>query len=196
MGRLKDWWRGVRPKLLPGPIVFFVRLLGASIRLEVRGLEQVANLEGGVIFATWHGRTLLGTRVLRGEGIWALISHSRDGEMQNGIFRRFGFRTIRGSTGRGGIKAALEAVKVLRNGDRLAFTPDGPRGPSGIVQPGILLMARKSGAAVVPVGVSARRRWLVKSWDRYMVPKPFSQALMIFGDPIRLDESADEAEQE
>ncbi|MFX8285804.1 DUF374 domain-containing protein, partial [Acinetobacter baumannii] len=80
------------------------------------------------------------------------------------MFRRFGYQTIRGSTGRGGVKAAMETVRVLRKGGELAFTPDGPRGPSGVVQEGLVLMARKSGVPVIPVAISCSRRWLMKSW--------------------------------
>ena len=72
----------------------------------------------------------------------------------------------------------------------MAFTPDGPRGPSGVVQDGILTMAMKSGAALVPVGVSASRRKLVKTWDRYLVPGFFARCLMIFGDPLYLPADA------
>jgi lysophospholipid acyltransferase (LPLAT)-like uncharacterized protein len=78
----------------------------------------------------------------------------------------------------------------------MAFTPDGPRGPSGVVQEGIMLMAKKSGAAIVPVGVSARPRWLAPTWDRYMVPLPFSRAVMVFGGPMHVPEGADEEELE
>lgn len=190
MGRAKEWWRSVRPKVLPPIIYAAAGLIGRSVRLETPGWEKVQGLRGGKICAGWHGRTFLGTSLFRGLGVYALISHSRDGEMQAGIFRRFGFRTIRGSTGRGGIKALLESIKVLQDGAMMAFTPDGPRGPSGVVQEGIMLMAKKSGAAVVPVGVSARWRWLAPTWDRYLVPLPFTRAIMIFGEPMRVPADA------
>lgn len=185
-GPLRAWWRRVRPGILAPLVYGLVRLLLETVRLEVRGYERYreGSREGGVVFLGWHGRSALGAKLFRGEGIWTIISQSRDGEMQNRIFRWFGFRTIRGSTGRGGMQALLESIKVLKTGAAMAFTVDGPRGPSGVVQAGVMLMAKKSGAALVPVGVSAERRWLVRSWDRYMVPKPFTRAVMIFGDPV------------
>lgn len=181
---MKQWWRNVRPHLISGLVYGIARLIGLSMRIEVRGLAELLELPGGKILAGWHGRTLMAANVFRGRGFWTIISQSRDGEMQARIFRKFGFHTIRGSTGRGGIKAAVESIKVLRAGATMAFTPDGPRGPSGIVQSGIMLMAKKSGAALIPCGVSADRRWLAGSWDRYMIPKPFSRGLMIFGPPL------------
>jgi lysophospholipid acyltransferase (LPLAT)-like uncharacterized protein len=196
MAGLKQWWRGVRPYVLSGPIAFLVKMVGNTLRIETDGLDRVQSLGKGVILSGWHGRTFLATRTFRGAGLWTIISLSRDGEMQDRIFRSFGFNTIRGSTGRGGAKAAIESIRVLKEGGIMAFTPDGPRGPSGIVQGGMLLMAKKSGAALVPVGVSASRRWLAPTWDKFMVPLPFSRGVMIFGEPLYLDAAATEEDVE
>jgi lysophospholipid acyltransferase (LPLAT)-like uncharacterized protein len=193
---MKKWWRSARGKLLPGLIYFVARLIGKTLRIRVVGLAEIESLPGGKILAGWHGKTFVAANYFKGKGVWTIISQSRDGEAQDRIFRKFGFKTIRGSTGRGGVRAAVEAIKVLRQGAMMAFTPDGPRGPSGVVQGGIMLMAQKSGAALVAAGVSANRRWLLGTWDRYMIPKPFSKAIMIFGDPIYVPADADEAKLE
>ena len=193
---MKAWWRRVRPRILPYPIYWLVRLILATVKIQLIGWDKVEALTTGSILSGWHGRIVLATKVFRGRGVYALISHSRDGEMQNKIFRLFGFKTIRGSTGRGGIKALRECINVLKSGEMMAFTPDGPRGPSGVVQNGMLVMAKKSGAAMIPVGVSANRRWLFRSWDRYMIPKPFSAGVMIFGEPMYLDENASDEQVE
>lgn len=196
MAGLKQWWRGVRPYVLSGPASFLVKMVGNTLRIDLEGWERVQALGHGAILSGWHGRTFLATRSFRGAGIWTIISLSRDGEMQDRIFRSFGFKTIRGSTGRGGAKAAIESIRVLKEGGIMAFTPDGPRGPSGVVQGGMMLMAKKSGAALVPVGVSARRRWLAPTWDKFMVPLPFTKGLMIFGEPLYVDPSATDEEVE
>lgn len=180
--------------MLAIPIYLVVRAIGMTLRITLEGYERVQALPGGKVLAGWHGRTFVAALVFRGKGVWTIISQSNDGDMQNRIFRRLGFNTIRGSTGRGGVRAAVEAIKVLRQGVTMAFTPDGPRGPSGIVQNGIMLMAQKSGAALIPVGVSASRRWIYPAWDRFMVPKPFAKAIMVFGDPIYVPCDADEAQ--
>lgn len=193
---MKMWWRRVRPRLLAPVVYNFARLIGLTLRLRTEGYERAAGLQSGKIYAGWHGRSFLATHLWRGRGVWVMISHSRDGEMQDGIFKRFGYRTIRGSTGRGGARAAIEAIRVLRAGNEMALTPDGPRGPSCVVQGGTLLMAQKSGVPIVPVGVSARRRWLMRSWDRYLVPKPFTEAIMIFGEPIYIPRDATEVDVE
>lgn len=196
MAGLKSRWRAIRPRVLAIPIYLLVRAIGASLRITLEGFDRMQNLPGGKVLAGWHGRTFVAAIVFRRKSVWTIISQSNDGDMQNRIFQRLGFNTIRGSTGRGGVRAAVEAIKVLREGVTMAFTPDGPRGPSGIVQSGIMLMAQKSGASLIPVGVSAARRWIYPAWDRYLIPKPFSKAIMIFGDPIRVAADADEAQVE
>lgn len=193
---LKQWWRNVRPYVLSSLIYGLARTLGRTIRLEVQGFEKVKDLPHGKIYAGWHGVTLIPANFLKGRGAWVIISHSRDGEMQSRIFSKFGFQIIRGSTGRGGERALVESIRVLRKGGEMAMTPDGPRGPSGVVQPGVVMMARKSGAALIPVGISAKPAWRAPTWDRYLVPYPFAKGIFAFGEPIYLSENADEEEQE
>lgn len=187
---MKKWWRKVRPKVLRGLVYHLATLIGKSLRVESPRLEEVLNLPGGKIIAGWHGRSLIAGVVFRNRGMSTIISHSRDGEMQNYVFQRFGFQTIRGSSSKGGIKAAVESIRVLRKGGTMAFTPDGPRGPSGVVQDGIMVMAQKSGVPIIPGAFSAERRWLLSTWDRYMVPKPFSRLVLLFGDPIYVPKDA------
>ncbi len=171
-----------------------VASLGRSLRVQASGLPE--EFPGGAILVGWHGRTLIGIQLFKGRRYWAMISQSLDGEMQDRIFTGFGFRTIRGSTGRGGARAAAEAIRRLREGGSLVFTPDGPRGPSRVVQDGLVLLARKSGVPVYAVGSSARRRWLAPTWDRYMVPLPFTRLFAVIGPPMTLAPDATEEEQE
>lgn len=195
-GPLKLWWRGFRPKVVSLPIYFLARAIGRTLKVQTEGGEGVDAVEGAKIYAVWHGRTFLGTVFFRNKGLWTIISHSHDGMIQNKIFSRFGFNTVRGSTGHGGAAALVQCVKLLREGKSMAFTPDGPRGPSGIVQPGVMLMAKKSGAWIIPTACSTSHRWLFYSWDRYMIPRPFARALMVFGRPVRVagDATADDLE--
>jgi lysophospholipid acyltransferase (LPLAT)-like uncharacterized protein len=178
------------------PLYLGARFIGATLRIEVEGWEKVVAVREGKIIAGWHGRSFIPAILFRNRGYWAIISQSRDGQMQNRVFQRFGFQTIRGSTGRGGARAAVQAIRVLREGETMAFTPDGPRGPNEVVQMGVIVMAQRSGAALIPIGTSAHRRWIAPAWDRYMIPKPFSRAIAVFGDPIYVDPDADEQAQE
>lgn len=190
---MKSWWRRVRPKFLATIAHAIVRLFASTYRIRVEGYPQTETLEVGGIFCGWHGRSLIPAMSMRNKGVWVIISHSRDGEMQTAIFRKLGFQVIRGSTGRGGERALIESIRVLRKSGLMALTPDGPRGPEGIVQPGVLLMSKKTGAALYPVGSAADRCWIINSWDHYMVPKPFSKCLWLIGNPVFVPADADDA---
>lgn len=194
-GEQPGWWQRVRPRVLGFVVWMLARAIGLSLRLRVLNLEPVLERlrQGkGAVLVTWHGRSLIPANVFYGKGFWAMISLSRDGEVQNQIFRRFGFRVIRGSTGRGGVRAALEAARRVAEGGILAFTPDGPRGPNREVQPGALFIAQKAGCPIIPAGVAAYPRKLLPTWDRYMIPLPFARAVFIFGEPIEVPASLNE----
>src|SRR5580658_4148619 len=183
-----------RNALLSWIIFRIARLIYCTLRLRDDKMPRYETSGKGCIYVTWHGRSLIAANYLRNRGYWALVSLSREGELRSRIFERFGLQIVRGSTGRGGVKGALQMARKVKEGGALAFTPDGPRGPSHKVQQGVILMAQKSGAPIVPVGISASRRWLfTRSWDSYMLPKPFAHAFWITGDPISIPEDLDEA---
>ncbi len=173
------------------------RFIGLTLRIKYKNIERVDEIvkaNNGGILVTWHGRTLIPANVFKGRGFWALISLSKDGEAQNYVFRRYGYQTIRGSTGRGGVKAALMLAKKVNEGGVLAFTPDGPRGPTHKVQEGTIFFAQRSGRPIIPLGLSANPRKLLKSWDSYMIPRPFAKAAFVVGDPIFVSPTATDEE--
>jgi lysophospholipid acyltransferase (LPLAT)-like uncharacterized protein len=175
--------------------VRFIRWVGASLRVQVKGFEQFGEHPEKLIFCGWHGNSFMFANHFRKRKFWVIISNSNDGDIQDRIFRSLGYQSIRGSTGRGGVRAALEGVRKLREGGVMAITPDGPRGPSKEVQGGVMLMAHKSGSGLVPVGIDAKsKKVFEKSWDRYFIPMPLSKAAMIFGEPIYIPEKSTEEE--
>jgi len=179
-------WAAARPRIL-GTLVWAVaRLVGLTLRYRVEGIEHLREVEkeGGSVLVTWHGRTFVPANYFAKRGWWAIISLSRDGEIQNRIFNLFGFRTVRGSTGRGGVRAALEAAKRVREGGNLALTPDGPRGPSHVFGEGSLFIAQRAGRPLIPVGISAYPRKLLPTWDSYLIPVPFARAGIVVGEPL------------
>jgi lysophospholipid acyltransferase (LPLAT)-like uncharacterized protein len=176
-------------RLVPFLLYCVARCIARTLRFQVVGEEEALRIPAetgtGMILVTWHGRTFLPINWFRKRGYWSMISTSRDGEYQTRIFQRFGFNTVRGSSSaRGAVQATLTMAKHVGAGAVLAFTPDGPRGPSGRCQPGAIFLARKSGCPIVPIGASAWPRKLVNSWDRYLVPMPFSRAAIVYGKPI------------
>jgi lysophospholipid acyltransferase (LPLAT)-like uncharacterized protein len=193
MGSVKGYWRQVRPSIFSNLLYYLSRGLGLSLRVTAEGFPKDPS---NCIFCGWHGKSIVFANYFSGRGYWVIISQSKDGDMQATIFQRLGYNIIRGSTGRRGVTAALEAIRVLKNGGTLAMTPDGPRGPSGAIQGGVMLMARKSGGVLIPVGISASPRKIIKSWDSHLVPYPFSRAILIAGEPIAVPSDAAEDEVE
>lgn len=193
MARLKDVWRERRPELISGLVYRFLVVVGRTLKIETRNFEASAD---GAIYCGWHGRSFPFAYFFRDRGWWVIISQSRDGDIQNTVFERMGFKTTRGSTGRGGERAAVRAIKALRAGGTLAMTPDGPRGPSQVVQPGVMFIAQRSGARLVPLGIAVSPCRQINSWDRYVVPKLGARALMIAGPGLEVPKDATEEEVE
>lgn len=168
-----------------GPILIY--LLGKTLRIKWVGeenLESVRSEKKSVIYAFWHGRMLIFTYSHRKRKIHVLISQHRDGEYIARIIHRLGFVSVRGSTTRGGSKALFEMCDKTAAGFDVAVTPDGPRGPGFEIHPGIMYVAQRSGMPIVPITNSAENRWNLSSWDRFLIPKPFSEAVIVIGRPI------------
>jgi lysophospholipid acyltransferase (LPLAT)-like uncharacterized protein len=145
------------------------------------------------IMAFWHGRILPATYHFRNRNIVVITSQNFDGEWIAGIIRRFGYGTARGSTSRGGARALVQMRRDLASGRPVAFTVDGPRGPARVAQPGAAFLSGATGQPILPFHIEIDRCWTARSWDRTCVPKPFSRAAVVLGEPIRVDGTSDEA---
>ena len=177
-----------------------LQILARTLRYEMDDRAGVLGkpVAGNYIAALWHNRLLLISFVLKkffpqrpGAG---LISASRDGDMIADATRRFGFDVVRGSSSRMGASALLELSEVLASGRDVLITPDGPRGPAYELGPGIIFLAQKTGAPVVPVNMEYSSCWRVKSWDRFIIPKPFSKVRVIIGQPQRISSTSSDEE--
>jgi lysophospholipid acyltransferase (LPLAT)-like uncharacterized protein len=160
-----------------------VRLLALTWRIRTTDAEVVRALRAArqpVVFALWHGQMLPLLWQHRREGVAVLISEHRDGEIIARIAHTLGFRTVRGSTFRGADRALVGLVRELKAGRDVAVTPDGPRGPARQFAPGALVAAQRAGAPVIVIGVGATRAWHLRSWDSFMIPKPFARVTIVY----------------
>jgi lysophospholipid acyltransferase (LPLAT)-like uncharacterized protein len=172
-----------------------VAALGRTFRWVVEGREHLAAVEAAgrpPIIAFWHGRILPGMVFFQRRGIVVMTSENFDGEWIARIIARFGYGTARGSTSRGGIRALIQMKRDMQRGSATAFTVDGPRGPAGRVQPGVVWLARASGSPIVPFHIEADRAWTAPSWDRTLVPKPFSRVAMVIAPPLLVPADLDD----
>jgi lysophospholipid acyltransferase (LPLAT)-like uncharacterized protein len=129
----------------------------------------------------------------RHQGIVTMASRSKDGEIIARWLTRNGILPARGSTSKGGGTALLEMIEWVQAGHSAALTVDGPKGPPRVVQPGILQLARRTGAWILPASGASTRPWFLRSWDRYLVPKPFSRCVVAYGEPFPAPEGGDDA---
>lgn len=164
-----------------------LRVLAATWRVRVvndGAVEDLRRRKQPFLYLLWHGQLLPLLWTHRGRDIAVIISEHRDGELIARVAHAIGFRTVRGSTSRGAARALLGACRVVEDGHDLAVTVDGPRGPAGSVAPGGLVISQRTGAPMVPTAASADRAWRLKSWDRFMIPKPFARVVVTYGEPL------------
>ena len=188
----------------------YMVLCARTIRWTVEGeagFRDAWNADHGLIVAAWHSRVLLlptiWSRVARKLPEKAyptsmLISLSRDGEAVAKAIEHLGLDSVRGSSthkrkrkDKGGVAAIAETSRRLRSASVVCITPDGPRGPAEQVQPGPVLLAQRTGAAIIPYALAVKPVWRLDTWDRFMIPIPFSKGAMVIGDPVLIEKGGD-----
>lgn len=179
-----------------------MKLLSATLRLEIRdhcGLSPAAQAMPPVIYALWHSRFFCvppaWNRICYGHRkTVALTSASHDGDMVARAMAVFGLGSVRGSTSRRGVAALVGLKRALRDGFDICVTPDGPRGPRYKVQPGVIKLAESTGAPIVPIHVRFTSAWRLKTWDRFVIPMPFSRVVVVFDHAMTLPRGLDDTQ--
>ncbi len=192
--KLKTLRKAIVSALGPWFAYWTIRVLGWSMRFEeVNPQIPKSFWEAGIpaIGAFWHGRLLMMPLAYKGKRLSFLVSPHRDGQVVAKALRRFGFKPILGSTYRKGFSGFREMVKAQREGSDVAVVPDGPRGPRQRAQIGVIELAKLTERPIVPFTFSASRRILLKTWDRFLIPLPFSRGVFVWGEPIRVDPRGD-----
>jgi lysophospholipid acyltransferase (LPLAT)-like uncharacterized protein len=181
------------------PVRFLTRLAGTAIwalssligftwRVTISGnasLSPASHSGSGRIFAFWHSNLLPLTFIFRNCHVNAIVSRSRDGILAAYVAEKWGHTIISGSSHRGGSAALRQSLKVLKDNGTVAITPDGPRGPKEIVKAGASQLAVMSGAPVIVLSVHPQQAWRLKSWDKFMIPKPFSKVTVHVSEPVQ-----------
>jgi len=171
-----------------------IRVLGLTMRFEEVNPEIPRSFwEKGIpaIGAFWHGRLLMMPFAYKGRKLSFLVSPHRDGQVAGKALERFGFHAILGSTYRKGFSGFREMVKAHRDGSDVAVVPDGPRGPRHRAQIGVIELAKLTGRPVIPFTFSASRRKVLRTWDRFLIPYPFSKGVFLWGEPVHVDPKGD-----
>lgn len=166
-----------------------IRSLYGSLRKTIVGGEYLAAQQAsgkGFILAIFHCNVLLAPIIHRGSAIMVMVSMSHDGDVIAGVVERLGNVPVRGSSSKEGRKALSQMISSLRAGKGAAITPDGPLGPYMKIKAGVVAMAQRTGVPIIPMHYEADRSWHLSSWDRHVVPKPFSRLFVRYGEPIMI----------
>jgi lysophospholipid acyltransferase (LPLAT)-like uncharacterized protein len=169
-----------------GPILLLI--YGFTWRIKWEGTDNLVEAKkttGKILYAFWHSRLLGLCYAHRFQQVGIMVSKSFDGEWISRLVSKIGYRPYRGSASRDGAPGLLEMMKDLPEGD-LALTVDGPRGPAEKVKLGVISLAAKAGVPIVPITILAKRAWRLKTWDRFMIPKPFSTITVLRGPRIEV----------
>jgi len=175
-----------------------IRILGPTLRFSISWEEgSPGSMEARpFVYSFWHSCMIPAMYLWRDRQIRVMSSDSFDGEYTGRIMRKFGFVKVRGSSSKFAVRALLGMRRELENGWIVAFTLDGPRGPRYVVKPGPVLLARATGVPMVVFHIAFTRAWVLNTWDRLMIPKPFSRALMRVSRTIAVPAHADDAQRE
>ena len=184
--------------LIPYGGLSIVRLISSTYRLKILDPENESDIfasGGSLIYASWHQRFFPGiTFFATRRPIAIMISQSKDGEYMAHIVNIIGWNAVRGSSHRGGREGLTKLKGLALGGHKIGHIVDGPRGPFGVVKPGLIRIAQFTGMPVVPTITSGEKTWMFGSWDRFMVPKPFSRVIIRFGRPIYIPPDLDDVE--
>lgn len=184
-----------KARLISGAGYPLAAALSRTLTWRVEGahhFDEVMRAGRPPIFAFWHGRILPATFFWRDRGIVVITSANFDGEWIARIIARFGYRSARGSTSRGGSRALVQLRRELASGHPVAFTVDGPRGPARVAQPGAVWLAGATGHPILPFHIEASSYWTAGSWDATQVPKPFATVGISVGAPIEVPSTGGE----
>lgn len=181
-------------------IKLYILLVYYTSRWRIIGADKPAayiDAQKPFIACFWHGRLSMIPQMWQWKTpMTALVSGHQDGILVGRIFKLFGVDYITGSTNRGGAQALRQVIRTLQAGNPIGMTPDGPRGPREIVNPGIIMMAKFGGAVMFPVSFSVARYHTFQTWDRFMLPFPFNRGVFLWGDPIHVPAETSPAEME
>lgn len=163
-------------------------LLGKTWRYSLEGTENInpfVDRNKAVMYCFWHSHILPLAYIFRNVGVTAIVSASKDGDRATAVAQRWKHETIRGSSSKNQVSVIRQCSRVLHDNRGIVIIPDGPHGPREMVKPGAAMIALMTNAPVYPVFALPQKAWRLNSWDRFMVPKPFSRITVRFGEPLK-----------
>ncbi len=173
-------------RLLP----FLIKALISTLKIKITNRDA---LNKPAVFIFWHSQMLAGWSIFRNRTSCALVSQSKDGEILSALLKKWNYKVSRGSSSKGGKEALRDLINASHEDYSIVITPDGPRGPAGQIKNGALIVANECSIPVIPVKIIySSKKILLKSWDKFQIPYPFSKCKVIFGNEYFYPEYLDE----
>ena len=177
----------IPPKLVDLTVRPLVFGLASTWRIETvhqERFDEARRAGNPRVFMLWHETILPLLWHHRGIRAAIVVSDNRDGQYLADFAKALGYRSVRGSSSKGAARALIGAVRELKAGIAVAFTPDGPRGPRREMKPGFVAAAQRGNGIIIPLWAEADRAWRLNSWDRFLIPKPFARVRVFYGQPF------------
>ncbi|MDI6785360.1 MAG: lysophospholipid acyltransferase family protein [bacterium] len=187
-------------KVLPYLLSRVIRFINSTIRLKIINEEIYLELKKKnkkLIYTIWHNRLFYIPYYFRNQDIHILVSESRDGNYLSNTLKQLKFYPIEGSSTRGGLKAAVRMIRMLKKGFDGGIAPDGPQGPKYYLKRGVIDIAQKTGHTILPVTYGVSKKWQLSAWDNFIIPFPFAKGVLVYGQPFEVskDISSDQIEE-
>lgn len=170
---------------------FLIKTLVSTIRVKITNEDA---LNEKAVFIFWHSKMLLGWSLFKNKRSCALVSQSKDGEILSALLKKWNYKVSRGSSSKGGKEALQSLFDAAKSGYSIVITPDGPRGPANVIKNGAMIVSNECNIPIIPVNiVYSSKMVLIKSWDKFQIPYPFSKCKVSFGTGYNYPEYLDEA---
>lgn len=169
---------------------FLLGILCRTVKINIFNYGYLKNIlenNKNAVVAFWHGSMLIPWFFFRDKNFVALVSQSKDGELLARLLKKWNYMLVRGSSSKGGKESLEELVDILQQQKSICITPDGPKGPPEKMKAGAVIASKKSGVPLIVVGTDYSNFFELKSWDSFKIPKPFSNATLVFSDPITIN---------
>jgi lysophospholipid acyltransferase (LPLAT)-like uncharacterized protein len=173
-----------------------INSLFKTLRIKIKNGENISKMNssgGNYVVAFWHGSMGIGWYLHR-DNIAALVSQSKDGDILANILKKWNYHIVRGSSSNGGKEALSLMVELLNQKYSLAITPDGPKGPAAKMKAGVVVAAKRSSVPLFLIGIGIKKKYVMKSWDRFEIPKPFTKVNVVYSDPILISNAINSEE--
>jgi len=196
-----SFFENLKFRILSTLIKYALIIIGKTLKIKIINYPEILSTETPIICAFWHGdmfmTAFLGIKEKKKKNIAIITSRSRDGELMTRVLNKLGYLTVRGSSARGGLQALLNLMNVMKKNNNAAIAVDGPRGPYHKAKPGIILLAKKTGAVILPYAIQCNKKIIFKkSWDKSEIPLPFSTVNAIFSEPMTISPDASKEDME